>query len=189
MGGEKGSTRIELVGVPLYEGDGGGMLWKVFGWRPDLKTFSWPNIPPETHLPSCLPRHGFVRSLGAVSANAPHVTHQKVGSLTTMQCLRPAEPFASVISPALAVEVTVAFPWHDCGANLLHVMDLALHSVHHQPAARRCSEWPPSPGLLALVVIRLPVWRLTSVSCRFTAAAAAALARDAWVSLPGSPCC
>ena len=155
-------------------------------------------MPPAFHLPSCFPRHGFVRSFGAVSAKAPHVTHQKIGSLTTMQCFRPAVPDASVASSALAVHVLVALPWHVCGASLLQVIDFALHSVHHQPAPRRNSEWPPSLGFFALTVLRLPVWGLTSVGrallssalcLRFTAAAAAALDLDAWVSLSGSVCC
>ena len=116
------------------------MLRSVLGWRPDLNTLSWPSMPPETHLPSCFPRHDFVRSLGAVSAKAPQVTHQKMGSLTTMQCLRPAVPVANEASSALAVQDLVAGPWHVCGASLLHVMDFALHSVHHQPPPRRCKE-------------------------------------------------
>ena len=113
------------------------MLRKVLGCLPDLSTLSWPSMPPATHLPSCLPRQGLVRSLGAVSAKAPHVTHQKVGKLTTMTCLRPGVPVASEASVALSDQATVALPLQVCGAILLHVMDLALHAVHHHPAPRR----------------------------------------------------
>ena len=144
-------------------------------------------MPPAFHLPSCFPRQGFVRSFGAVSAKAPHVTHQKIGSLTTMQCFRPAVPDARVASSALAVHVLVALPLHVCAASLLQVIDFALHSVHHQPAPRRNSEWPPSLGLFALTVLRFP--EELCFHLRFTAAAAAALDLDAWVSLSGSVCC
>ena len=155
-------------------------------------------MPPEVHFPSCFPRQGCVSSSGAVSAKAPHATHQKVGSLTTMQCLRAGVPLASDNSLALSLHDAVALPWQDRGASLLQVKDLILHSVHHHPATRRCSLRPPSLGFPATMVLRLPVWGLTSVGragsvCCFgrllAAAAAAALARDAWVSLCGSPAC
>ena len=62
------------------------------------------------------------------------MTHQKIGSLTTMQCFLPVVPDAKVDSSALAVQVDVAEPWHVCGASLLQVIVFALHTVHHQPA-------------------------------------------------------
>ena len=105
-----------------------------------------------------------------------------------MQCFLPAVPDAKVASSALAVHVDVAMPWHVCGASLLQVIVFALHSVHHQPAPHRSSEWPPSLGFLALTVLLLPVCGLTSVGralvcsalcLRFTAATAAALVLDA----------
>ena len=153
----RGGGGLSLLDSHCLREMGGGMLTNVLGWRPDLNTLSWPSMPPETHFPSCFPRHGFVRSFGAVSAKAPQATHQKMGSLTTMQCLRPEVPVASDASSALAVQEIVAVPWHVCGASLLHVMDFALHSAHHHPARRRCNKWPPSLGCLALVVLRLPV--------------------------------
>ena len=176
-------------------GMGWGIGFRVFGCRPDLSTLSWPVIPPAFHLPCIFDLHGFVSSLGAVSAKAPHVTHQCVGSLTTMQCFRSDVPAARDASTTLAAQESAALPRHHCGASLLHVSDFALHVEHHHPAPLRCKVWPPLSGFLTLVVVRLHVCGLKVVGpacfvrCRsflLFAASAAALSREAWVSLSGS---
>ena len=120
-------------------------------------------MPPAFHRPSCLPRHGFVRSFGADSAKAPQVTHQKVGPLTTVRCFLPAEPDARVTSSALAAQLLVAVPGQGCGARVLQFMDLVLQTVHHQPSLRRSMRWPPSLCFLAMTVLCLPVCGLSCV--------------------------
>ena len=131
-----------------------------------------------------------------MTPKAPHVMHQNVGSLTTTQCLRLWVPAAVAASWALADHAWTARPRQDCGASRPHVMDFDLHVVHHHPKPFLCSVCPPFPGFLALVVECFPVCGLTSVgrtrcccclSFRFVAAASAAFAREACVSLSGSP--
>ena len=89
---------------------------------------------------------------------------------------------------ALSLHAAVAVPWQGRVASLLQVMVFALHMVHHHPAPRRSSLCPPSLGFLAMVVLLLPVWGLTTVGRTWSfcclkrllvAAAAAAFARDA----------
>ena len=179
--GERVGGRAVQSELPLFEREGGGDGPIGLGVTARLQRLELPRH--ASCCPrACLPRQDSVSSLGAVSAKAPQTMHQKVGSLTTMQCFLPAVPGAKVDSSALAVQVDVAEPWQDCGASLLQVIVFALHSVHHQPAPRRSSEWPPSLGFLALTVLLLPVCGLTSVGrvlvcsalcLRFTAAAAA----------------
>ena len=109
----------------------------VFGWRPDLSTFSWPGMPPAFHLPSNLPRQPWVSSFGAVSANEPHAMHQKIGSLTTTVCLRPVLPVLRAAFTAREAQVAAACPLHDCGGSLLQDIDFVLQVWHHHPAPRR----------------------------------------------------
>ena len=57
-----------LLAAHSRRGMGGGMLRKVLGCLPDRRNLSWPFMPPEIHLPSCLPRQACVRRTGADSA-------------------------------------------------------------------------------------------------------------------------
>ena len=126
------------------------------------------------------------------------MVHQKIGSLTTMVCLRPVLPLHRATFTALAAQLSAALPLHDCGASLAHDSDLIRQVRHHHPGQRRRMSCPPCFGCLAVVLLNLRVcgfhwvglavvaWVLDRL---FAAAAAAAFALDAWVSLTGSSFC
>ena len=85
------------------------------------------------------------------------MVHQNSGSLTTTVCFRVALPLHRATLVARAAHLSVAFPLHDCGANLLHCIDFARQIVHHHPARRRRMRWPPWLGSLAVVLVNLRV--------------------------------
>ena len=88
--------------------------------------------------------------MGADSAYAPQVTHQKTGPLFTVQCLRGGAALASDRSWALTAHLTTALPLQRCGASLSYEDDLERHSVHHHPVTVASRVWPPSAGLLVV---------------------------------------
>ena len=126
------------------------------------------------------------------------MVHQKIGSLTTMVCLRPVLPLHRATFTALAAQLSAALPLHDCGASLAHDNDLIRHDRHHHPGQRRRMSCPPCFGRLAIILLNLRdcgfhwvglavvVWVLDRV---LAAAAAAAFDLDAWVSQTGSSLC
>ena len=83
--------------------------------------------------------------------------HQKIGSLTTMECFRPTLPLQRASFTALAAQLSAALPLHDCGASLLHRSDFFRHVTHHHPGHRRWIVWPPSSGCLATTLVNLRV--------------------------------
>ena len=82
-----------------------------------------------------------------------------------------------------------ALPLQACGASLCHVSDLRLQDVHHHPVPCRSREWPPwALGLAVSLPLLAAVWCMAAaLAFFFSAAAWAALALDASVSLAGSP--
>ena len=123
-----------------------------------------------------------------------------------MTCFLWGVRLAPARSKALTDQVTGALPLQPCGASLSQDSDLILQTVHHQPWVVRSRTWPPrwadrALGLLALVLGMAGREVVCPGSCggscsavvlfslRFLAAASAALALDAWVSLVGSLGC
>ena len=130
-----GVTRAEDGAAGVFEGKSGGRMGcPVFGWIPARKDFSCPFMPPAIHLPSCLPLHDWVRSLGADSAKAPHATHQWRVPLTTVQWLL-KQPAAVGRFFAFAFQLMMTGPVHAREVMFDCFVDLMVQVVHHQPTS------------------------------------------------------